>query len=149
MKVVVLFLGLIISVSVSGQSTVTEQISDDVSMELDAKAQKILEEKEICETPPPPPPPPTNTSSQYCNGYRIQVFYSKDRNRAESMFEDAKSLFPELYPSFEFIAPDYRVKMGYFENSEDAKSYLNQIKIHFSSSMLVQERFRRNLLTVK
>lgn len=130
-----------------GQTMETEKISDNLSIELDSRIQNILSEKEKCETSPEPGLlPPVPRSSQFCDGRRIQIFYSKNRKDAEGKFEEAKLLYPELLPTFQFIAPDYRVKLGYFETQEKAEDTLKTIKVNFSSSLIVWEKFRCNLL---
>lgn len=126
------------------QDNYVSDSSGNLTIEYDAALQKIMTEKEnvICETSPPPPPP----VKEFCDGARVQVFYSKSRSEAEQKLKEVKALFPNLYANVVYHSPDYKVHVGYFESRNDAASILNKAKRNFPASFIYNETFRCSLI---
>ncbi len=100
-------------------------------------------ENTICNNPPLPPPPVVN---EFCEGARVQVFYSKNRSEAEQKLKEVKVLFPNLYANVVYHSPDYKVHVGYFESRNAAASTLNKAKKSFPASFIYNEKFRCSLI---
>jgi|SRR5690606_10682264 len=83
---------------------------------------------------------------EFCQGARVQVFYSKNREEAEQKLAEAKSLFPGLYANLIYNSPDYKVRVGYFESREAAESTLRKAKRDFPASFIYEETIRCSLL---
>lgn len=125
------------------QTNIITTESENLTIEMDESIQNLLNEKEaeICHTPPPPPP-----VKEFCRGARIQVFYSKNRQESEAKLKELKSLFPEEFSNWEYVSPDYKVKLGYFNSREEAQSTLNKARRAFPSALIVEETIRCNLV---
>lgn len=128
----------------AAQTNYVSETSGNLTIEYEETLQKIISDKEnaICETSPPPPPP----VKEFCDGARVQVFYSKNRAEAEDKLKEAKALFPNLYSNMVYHSPDYKVYVGYFESRSDASSTLNKAKRSFPASFIYNEKFRCNLI---
>lgn len=124
------------------QTHIVTTQSGNLSIEWEKSLEQLMTEKESC-TPPPPPP---IEIPEFCRGARIQVFYSKNRSDAEQKLKEVKSLFPGEFANLEYISPDYKVKIGYFESRETAQPILNKAKRNFPSSLVVEETVRCNLI---
>lgn len=126
------------------QTNVISTESENLTIEMDESIQKLLKEKEvaICETPPPPLLP----VKEFCRGARIQVFYSKNRQESEVKLKELKSLFPDTFSNWEYVSPDYKVKLGYFSSREEAQSTLTKARRAFPSALIVEETIRCHLV---
>lgn len=113
----------------------------NLTIEWDESIQNILAEKEnvTCKIIEPEQP-------EFCQGTRVQVFYSKNREEAEQKLAEAKSLFPGLYANLIYNSPDYKVRVGYFESREAAESTLRKAKRIFPASFIYEETIRCSLL---
>jgi len=123
------------------QSKMVAHNYGNLKIEWSDSLDKLMAEKEICTPPPPPKPKP-----EFCQGARIQIFYSKNRIEAEEKLSEAKSLFPDLYSNLIYNSPDYKVQVGYFESREAAQSTLRKAKREFPASFIFEERIRCSLL---
>ena len=135
---------LIFSNFLFGQDNVVTTESGNLTIEWDKSLEKHMasKEKEICLTDEPQPV----VEPEFCRGARIQVFYSKTRSEAETKLKELKSLFPSEFSNLEYISPDYKVKLGYFESREAAQSSLNKARRVFPSALVVEEVIRCKLL---
>ncbi|MBA5629708.1 SPOR domain-containing protein [Moheibacter lacus] len=135
---------LILSNFLYSQDNFVTTASGNLTIEMDKGIDQLLKSKEkaICPTSDPVPAP----VPEFCHGARIQVFYSKNRTEAESKLKELKSLFPGLYSDLDYISPDYKVKVGYFESRETAQSTLNKARRSFPSALVVEEVIRCKLI---
>lgn len=145
MKRIFFILMLLLSLSTFAQTNFVSDVSGNLTIEYDESLQKIISEKEnaICKTIEPEILPPVR---EFCEGARVQVFYSKSRAEAEQKLKEVKSLFPNLYANIVYHSPDYKVHIGYFESRNDAAPTLNKAKRNFPASFIYNERFRCSLL---
>ncbi len=133
-----LFSGILLA-----QTHIVTTQSGNLSIEWEKSLEELMvsKEKEVCTD---------NTiiepKREFCRGARIQVFYSKNRSDAEQKLKEVKSLFPGEFANLEYISPDYKVKIGYFESRETAQPILNKAKRNFPSSLVVEETVRCNLI---
>lgn len=143
MKLGVLILCFSLGNFVFSQDNYVSETSGNLTIEYDATLQKIIKDKEnaVCETTPEPIP-----VKEYCDGARVQVFYSKSRSEAEQKLKEVKALFPNLYSNVVYHSPDYKVHVGYFESRNDAASILNKAKRNFPASFIYNETFRCSLI---
>ncbi len=71
-------------------------------------------------------------------GYKIQVFYTKDRLKAEKIKEEFSSKFPNLTSEVKYLQPDFKVLIGDYLSKNSAASDFSKIKRQYSSSFLIQ-----------
>ncbi len=125
------------------QTQVVTTQSGNLSIEWEKSLEELMvsKEKEFCAD---------NTiiepKREFCHGARIQVFYSKNRSDAEQKLKELKSLFPGEFSNWEYVSPDYKVKLGHFESREAAQSILNKAKRNFPSALIVEETVRCSLI---
>lgn len=127
-----------------GQTTEMQDSIGLATIEYEDGIEELVDEK--IKIPEDPPPPSISELEKMCNGTRVQVFYNKKRELAQSELERFQLLFPETISNLVFIAPEYKVKVGYFASREVAEHYLKKLKVHFPLALIVHEKFRCRLL---
>ena len=70
-------------------------------------------------------------------GFRIQVINTTDRNAAIEAKTEVYRLFPELKAYLMYQAPYFRLRVGNFENREDAESYQRQLSRKFKRNVYI------------
>lgn len=78
----------------------------------------------------------TRDSRRTAPGYRIQVVNTRDRNEAINTKTKVYQLYPELKAYLMYQAPYFRLRVGNFKTSEEAKPYLNRMAKQFPTSSL-------------
>ncbi len=138
----VVFIFLFSGIAFAQTNVVTTE-SENLTIEMDESIQNLIKEKEVafCNAPPPPP-----LVKEFCHGARIQVFYSKNRQESEAKLKELKTLFPDEFSNWEYVSPDYKVKLGYFSSREDAQSTLTKARRAFPSALIVEETVRCHLV---
>lgn len=144
MKFGILSIFILLSSYGFSQTNYVSETSGNFTIEYDAALQKIMSEKENVYCPEPPPSP--SPVKEFCEGTRVQVFYSKSRSEAEQKLKEVKALFPDLYSNVVYHSPDWKVHVGYFESRNAAASTLNKAKRNFPASFIYNEVFRCSLL---
>jgi len=114
---------------------------------LDKKLENIVKAKEqsIClnEALKPPrelTPDEKCAKQQKIMGYKIQIFYTKDRSAAEKVRDDFSKKFPNLTPELIYASPDYRVLVGDYFTRASASDDLRRIKRTYPAAFAVQWR---------
>lgn len=158
MKKILTFIFLIIYFQGNAQVNVdTVRIEDTgkISIELDPEIAKFINNKEntSCAVVKPTTKPttgtttrPRNNSSDPCagktqmSGYKIQVYYSKDRAQADKVKREFESNFPSFSTEIAYMAPDYRVLVGDYFTKSSANSDIRRIKSKYNSAFAIQYR---------
>ena len=81
---------------------------------------------------------------KYLNGYTIQIFSGLEREKADSIFFTADSIYSELDIYTLYDQPNYRVKVGKYFYRIDANKALNKLINDFSEAIIVPERIKIN-----
>ena len=82
--------------------------------------------------------------NKYLNGYTIQIFSGLEREKADSIFFTADSIYSELDIYTLYDQPNYRVKVGKYFYRIDANKALNKLINDFSEAIIVPERIKIN-----
>lgn len=70
-------------------------------------------------------------------GYKIQVFNTKDRNKAKEKMKELINIYYNLYPELQFERPEYKLLLGnYFYNS-NYENDLRKIKKKYPHAFIV------------
>lgn len=140
MKRIVFFIVLLTNFSLNAQEKTVITEYENLTIEWDNDIQELVEEKlaENCNDNPPPPP----VLNEYCNGNRIQLFYTKDRTEAEIRLKEAKSIYPGEKVNLDFVSPEYKIKLGYFSSRESANEKLTEIRRVFKTALITEEKVR-------
>lgn len=73
-------------------------------------------------------------------GYKIQVMYTKDRNKANKRMTEFSSHYPNLIPERTYTAPDFRVLVGDYFTKKSGLSDLKKIQKKYPGAFFVQWR---------
>ena len=82
--------------------------------------------------------------NKYLNGYTIQIFSGLEREKADSIFFTADSIYSELHIYTLYDQPNYRVKVGKYFYRINANKTLNKLINDFSEAIIVPERIKIN-----
>ena len=82
--------------------------------------------------------------NKYLNGYTIQIFSGLEREKADSIFFIADSIYSELDIYTLYDQPNYRVKVGKYFYRINANKTLNKLINDFSEAIIVPERIKIN-----
>src|SRR6202167_4167873 len=82
----------------------------------------------------------TKDSRRNIPGFRILVITSNDRNKVFNAKAQLYEQYPELQPYIMYQAPNYKLKVGNFKNSEEAQPYFDKIvKLYPSGVYIVHD----------
>ena len=82
--------------------------------------------------------------NKYLNGYTIQIFSGLEREKADSIFFTADSIYSELDIYTLYDQPNYRVKVGKYFYRINANKALNNLINDFSEAIILPERIKIN-----
>lgn len=152
-----LFIALISGFSILyGQNSKTDSLyvftknvenGGEFSMEIDEGLAKLMMSKEqaVCNKPvyvPPKKLSPADkcATQQKIMGYKIQIFYTKDRDAANKVKNDFSRQFPSLTAELIYASPDYRILVGDYFTRSSASPDLRRIQKSYPSAFSVQWR---------
>lgn len=126
----------------------TDSISGGVAnIILDKQLENLIraKEKSVCVRDTPKQPtiidPATRCAKQNkIMGYKIQIFYTKDRNAANKVMDDFRKSYPNLTPELIYASPDYRILVGDYFTRSSANNDLRSIKRNYAGAFAVQYR---------
>jgi hypothetical protein len=74
-------------------------------------------------------------------GYRIQIYFGKDRGNAQKVAQKLKSKYPELASEVysKYMQPSWRVRVGNFYRKIDAQKLLHELNKDFEGVFLVRD----------
>jgi len=81
---------------------------------------------------------------KYLNGYTIQIFSGLEREKADSIFFTADSIYSDLDIYTLYDQPNYRVKVGKYFYGINANKALNKLINNFSEAIIVPDRIKIN-----
>lgn len=117
----------------------------DISPEL--KQSLLGKEKSVCKkstayvSPKKPLSPADRCAKQNkIMGFKIQIFYTRDRNAANKVKNDFSRQHPSLTPELVYASPDYRILVGDYFNRKSAQADLRRIQKSYPSAFTVQWR---------
>lgn len=79
-------------------------------------------------------------------GYRVQIYYGNDRNKASQIKVDFMRRYPDVRATLSYIHPQYRVKVGDFATQKEAWEFYREIDDYYSPCMVVPDRVLINTL---
>lgn len=81
-----------------------------------------------------------NKESKLVEGFVIQVYNGNSRERANQVWRQMDSNFPDLAAKISYHQPNFRVKAGRFTDRLEAHRIFRQVKEEFPKALLVPER---------
>ena len=80
-----------------------------------------------------------NAETETIQGYRIQIHFGGEREKAKSIKTKFLQQFPEM-PAYEiYQQPNFKVRVGDFRTRLEAQKFMNQIASSFPSSFIVSD----------
>lgn len=118
-----------------------------VSIDLDKRLENLVKSKEqkVCKKNVYVPPKKLTAADkcatqQKIMGYKIQIFYTKDRAAADKVKNDFARQHPNLTPELIYASPDWRILVGDYFTRQSANSDLRRIQKSYPSAFAVQWR---------
>ena len=71
-------------------------------------------------------------------GYKIQIFYTKDRAKAEKIQSEFNAKFPNLSSEIKYLQPDFKVLVGDYLTKNSAGKDFNRLKRVYPGSFIIQ-----------
>lgn len=72
-------------------------------------------------------------------GYRIQASLDRDKNKVNQLRAEYLSRFEDQPAYIDFLAPNFRLRVGDFRTKLDAYCYLEKIKAIFPDAIIVMD----------
>lgn len=132
---------LLITISVSAQeedwmtypvkTKDTIIVKGTISYTEDSRTQKLID---FMAAPQPP------EYKVMIDGYRVQIYFSNDRDLINKQRENFQRSHPEVETYVLYDAPNYSIKVGNFRTEIEAEEMRNQISIEFPSSIIQKSK---------
>ncbi|WP_312355984.1 SPOR domain-containing protein [Empedobacter sp.] len=120
-----------------------------LNMEIDSRINNVLKAKEdaVCSytttVKKPTEKKPVIQSNDPCagtpqvNGFKIQIYYSKDRKDAEKVRNEFARSYPDLSSQTAYFSPDYRVLVGDYFTRASASKDIRRLKSKYNSAFSI------------
>jgi len=79
-------------------------------------------------------------SSQYVQGWRIQLITTNDRRKMEAARSKCANLYPGLEPHWKHVSPYYQVQIGAYRTKLELQSFLLELKEDFPNAIPVMDK---------
>lgn len=76
------------------------------------------------------------------SGYRIQVYFGNDRNKAQELRSEFLQFFPEIPAYLIYQQPNFKVRVGDFRTRLEAAGALKKINLHYSNAFIVPDEVK-------
>ncbi len=83
------------------------------------------------------------------DGYRVLIFFDQDKTLAEQKKAAFISAFPEHRTYVDYMAPNYRVRVGNFRTKLEAEALKAQLLIAYPTSLIVADKIDLPVLEPK
>jgi len=88
-----------------------------------------------------------NGMEEMVPAWRIQIINTDDRRKMESDMRRFKAVYPYIQQvNWKQVSPYYKVTIGSFESKLTALAFLDEVKVHFPSSILINEKISKKEL---
>jgi hypothetical protein len=84
-----------------------------------------------------------NQTLSTMDGFRIQVFSdsgNNSKNKAQSVYDEFQSRFPETGVYLSFKSPNYRVRIGDFRTKLDAQRFLIALTADYPNAFIITDQ---------
>ncbi len=75
-------------------------------------------------------------------GYRIQIYFGNDRNKAQELRSGFIQLYPEAAAYLIYQQPNFKVRAGDFRTRLEAAGFLKKISLNFSNAFIVPDEVK-------
>jgi hypothetical protein len=89
-----------------------------------------------------------NKIKQSSAGYRIQIHFGNEREKAKDIKTKFLQAFPDIPAYDSYQSPNFRVRVGDYRSKLEASKYLKQISGSFPSSFIVTDNIKYPKLVI-
>lgn len=89
-----------------------------------------------------------NNIKQSSTGYRIQIHFGNEREKAKDIKTKFLQAFPDIPAYDSYQSPNFRVRVGDYRSKLEASKYLKQISGAFPSSFIVSDNIKYPKLVI-
>jgi hypothetical protein len=89
-----------------------------------------------------------NKLKQSSSGYRIQIHFGNEREKAKEIKTKFLQAFPEIPAYDSYQSPNFRVRVGDYRSKLEATKFLKQISASFPSSFIVTDNIKYPKLVI-
>ncbi|WP_235298631.1 SPOR domain-containing protein [Portibacter marinus] len=79
-------------------------------------------------------------STEYVQGWRIQLITTNDRRKMEAARAKCANLYPGLEPEWKHVSPYYQVQIGAYRTKLELQSFLLALKEDFPNAIPVMDK---------
>jgi hypothetical protein len=90
-----------------------------------------------------------NKIKQSIPGYRIQIHFGNEREKAREIKTKFLQEFPEIPAYDSYQSPNFRVRVGDYRSKLEAAGYLSRISAQFPSSFIVSDKIKYPKLIIE
>ncbi len=83
-----------------------------------------------------------NLENQSIAGYRIQIYFGGNRQKASEVKLDFSSRYPEISAYLTYQQPNYKVRVGDFRSQFEAKKLLTELEGKYPTTFVVPDDVR-------
>ncbi len=83
-----------------------------------------------------------NLENQSIAGYRIQIYFGGNRQKASEVKLDFSSRYPEIAAYLTYQQPNYKVRVGDFRSQFEAKKLLTELEGKYPTTFVVPDDVR-------
>lgn len=98
---------------------------------------KVVEKKEVQKTQAVADSSDPCAYQSQINGFKIQIYYSKNRTDAQKVKEEFDAAYPSISSQVAYFAPDYRVLVGDYFSKSSASSDIRRLKSKYNNSFSI------------
>jgi hypothetical protein len=83
-----------------------------------------------------------NLEKQSMPGYRIQIYFGGNRQKAAEYKNEFSTLYPEIPAYLSYQQPNYKVRVGDYRSRFEARKLLSQLEGKFPTTFVVPDDVR-------
>ncbi|MBS1763788.1 MAG: SPOR domain-containing protein [Bacteroidetes bacterium] len=83
-----------------------------------------------------------NTLHPVSQGYRVQLYFGQQRDKAYEMRTEFIKLFPQTGAYVIYQQPNFKLRVGDFRTRLEAQKALQEYLTHYSSAFVVRDEIR-------
>jgi hypothetical protein len=114
-----------------GQTVTTYNSDSTVVISRDAKFDELLKRQKE-----------QNLITQTMHGYRIQIYFGANRQKANDIKSDFNTRYPDVQSYLSYQQPNFKVRIGDYRNRLEAQKFLKDIEGLFPTSFIVPDEVR-------
>ena len=119
---------LIINCSVYAQNVTTYNADSSVIITKDARFDELVTKQKD-----------QNLINQTIHGYRIQIYFGVNRQKASDIKLNFASKYPDMSAYLSYQQPNFKIRIGDFLNRYEAQKFLKEIDGLFPTSFIVPD----------